>query len=53
MRFKMGKVNWFNKDVKDVEKKLNTDINNGLSTEEVEKRKQEYGLNELKARKKK
>ena len=53
MRFKMEKVNWFNKDVKDVEKKLHTDINNGLTKEEVEKRKQEYGLNELKARKKK
>ena len=49
----MEKVNWFNKDVEDVEKILQTNINSGLTTEEVGKRKEKYGLNELKAKKKK
>ena len=49
----MEKVNWFNKDVEDVEKILQTNINNGLTKEEVEKRREKYGLNELKAKKKK
>ncbi|MBI2449535.1 calcium-translocating P-type ATPase, SERCA-type [Candidatus Pacearchaeota archaeon] len=33
-------------------KELNVDAENGLSNEEVEKRKSQYGLNELKAKKK-
>ena len=49
----MEKVNWFNKDVEDVEKVLQTNINNGLTKEKVEKRREKYGLNELKAKKKK
>lgn len=49
----MDKTNWFNKDVEDVEKNLETNINNGLTTEEVGKRRGKYGLNELKAKKKK
>ena len=49
----MDKTNWFNKDVEDVEKILETNINNGLTTEEVGKRREKYGLNELKAKKKK
>ena len=49
----MDKTNWFNKDVEDVEKNLETNINNGLTTEEVGKRRKKYGLNELKAKKKK
>ena len=49
----MEKVNWFNKDVEDVEKFLQTNINNGLDKDEVEKRREKYGLNELKAKKKK
>lgn len=49
----MDKTNWFNKDVEDVEKILETNINNGLTIEEVGKRREKYGLNELKAKKKK
>ena len=45
--------NWFNKKVEDVEKELNTDISKGLTTEEVQKRQEKYGLNKLKAKKKK
>ena len=37
---------WFNKEVADVEKTLETDLEKGLSKEEVEKRKKQYGLNE-------
>lgn len=49
----MEKNNWFNKKVKDVEKELNTDLEKGLATEEVQKRQEKYGFNELKAKKKK
>ena len=49
----MEKNNWFNKRVEDVEKDLNTDLEKGLTTEEVQKRQEKYGLNELKAKKKK
>ena len=49
----MEKNNWFNKSVEDVEKDLNTDLEKGLTTEEVQKRQEKYGLNELKAKKKK
>ena len=49
----MEKNNWFNKSKEDVEKELKTDVNKGLTSEEVEKRRQTYGLNELKAKKKK
>ena len=45
--------NWFNKEVDDVEKTLETNLENGLSKEEVQKRKQKYGLNELEQKKKK
>ncbi len=45
--------NWFNKGVKDVEKELKTDLKKGLSTDEVKIRQEKYGLNELKAKKKK
>ena len=49
----MEKANWFCKSVKDVEKELETNIDKGLDLQEVEKRKEKYGLNELKAKKKK
>ncbi len=49
----MEKSNWFNKSCEEVEKDLQTDLNKGLSNEEVEKRREKYGLNELKAKKKK
>ena len=43
---------WFNKAVKDVEKELETNITNGLSSSKVEEHKEKYGLNELKEGKK-
>ena len=49
----MKEENWFNKSVKEVEENLETDENNGLSTEEVKKRQEKYGANALKAKKKK
>ena len=49
----MEKANWFNKEVKEVEQELQTDIEKGLSTEQVKKNREKYGLNELKAAKKK
>ncbi len=44
---------WFNKTSNQVEKILNTNMQNGLNSEEVKKRQEEYGLNELKSEKKK
>ena len=49
----MEKNNWFNKTIQEVEKDLSTDLNKGLTTDEVKKRQEKYGLNELKAKKKK
>ena len=49
----MEKNNWFSKSKEEVGEELQTDLNNGLSSEEVEKRREKYGLNELKAKKKK
>ena len=45
--------NWFNKEIKDVENILQTDVEKGLTSEEVTKRREKYGLNELQAAKKK
>ena len=45
--------NWFNKDVKEVEEILSTNVEQGLSDEEAKNRREKYGLNELKAKKKK
>ena len=44
---------WFNKDINTVEKELKTNMQTGLTQEEVKKRIEKYGLNELKAKKKK
>ena len=44
---------WFNLTVKETEKELNTDLEKGLSSEEVVSRREKYGSNELKAKKKK
>ena len=44
---------WFNKSKEEVEKELQTDLTKGLTNEEVQKRREKYGLNELKAKKKK
>ncbi|MBO4292906.1 MAG: cation-translocating P-type ATPase [Clostridia bacterium] len=45
--------NWFNKEIKDVENILQTDVEKGLTSEEVAKRREKYGLNQLEAAKKK
>ena len=47
------KENWFNKSIEQTEKDLETSIENGLNKEQVEKAREKYGLNELKAKKKK
>ena len=49
----MENKSWFNKSVEDVEKELSTNGEKGLTLEEVKKRQEEYGYNELKAAKKK
>ena len=46
-------TNWFNKTVDETISTLKTDVERGLSTEEIKKRQEEHGLNELKAKKKK
>ena len=46
-------MNWFNKDVEEVSKTLNTDLEKGLSEEEAKKRQKENGYNELQEKKKK
>ena len=43
---------WFNKEVKDVEKELETDLKKGLNSSKVEAHKEKYGLNELQEKKK-
>ena len=47
------KENWFNKTVENTMKDLNTNADNGLSEDEAKLRQEKYGLNELKAKKKK
>ena len=44
--------NWFNKEAKDVEAELKTDLENGLSSKQVEENKAKYGENELQEKKK-
>lgn len=46
-------TNWFNKTVEETISILKTNTEKGISAEEVKKKKEEYGLNELKAKKKK
>lgn len=45
--------NWFSKTVEETKKDLNTDFEKGLTDEQVTERRQTYGFNELKAKKKK
>ncbi len=47
------KENWFSKSIEDVKQELETDFENGLSGKQVEEKQEKYGLNELKAKKKK
>ena len=49
----MENKSWFNKTIEEVEEELNTTSDKGLSNEEIEKRREKYGLNELEAKKKK
>ena len=49
----MENKNWFNMSVEETKKELDTDLQNGLSQQDVEKRREKYGLNELKSAKKK
>lgn len=44
---------WYNKDIQAVLKELGVDLNSGLSDTEVESRKEKYGLNKLKVKKRK
>ena len=45
--------NWFNKTVQETEKNLETNIQTGLTQEQINKKLANYGLNELQAQKKK
>ena len=45
--------NWFNKTIEEVSKELGTDIEKGLTQEQINKKLAEFGLNELKAKKNK
>ena len=47
------KENWFNLSYEKVVKKLNSNIDKGLTTEEVEDKREEFGVNELEQHKKK
>lgn len=49
----MKESEWFTKKVEEVEKELDVNSEKGLSLEEVKVRQEKYGLNELKAKKKK
>ena len=44
---------WFNRDINETAKELNTDVKNGLKNSELSSRYEKYGYNELKAKKKK
>jgi len=45
--------NWFNLSIDETTKKLETDLNQGLTSEEVLKRREKYGENKLQEKKKK
>ena len=49
----MKKKNWFNKDVHEVEKELQTNLEKGLTEEQIKQNREKYGFNELQATKKK
>lgn len=46
-------MEYFNKQIKEIEKELKTDINNGLKDEEIKEMQSTYGFNELEKKKKK
>lgn len=45
--------NWFSKSVEEVKNELEADLEKGLTNEQVTKKREKYGTNELKAQKKK
>ncbi len=45
--------NWFNKNVDEIQKELNTNVDEGLNIQQLEENRKKYGFNELKAKKKK
>ena len=49
----MEEKRWFNKKIEEIEKKLNTSKEKGLTEEQVQQKREEKGYNELKATKKK
>ena len=44
---------WYNQKIEEIEQKLETNKEKGITNEEAKKRQEKYGLNELKAKKKK
>ena len=44
--------NWFNKNVDEIQKELNTNVDEGLNIQQLEENRKKYGFNELKAKKK-
>ena len=51
-KVKMEK-NWFSKETSQIAEELKTNISEGLTTSQVEEKRNEFGFNELKAKKKK
>ena len=49
----MREKSWFNKEIKEIEKELQTDLKEGLKDEKISKIREKVGFNELKATKKK
>ena len=47
------KDNWFNKEYKEVENELESNINNGLNSTKIEEKIDKYGYNEIQSKKKK
>ena len=45
--------NWFNQETKNVIEKLNSNLEKGLTEEQVKQAREKYGYNELEAKKKK
>jgi len=45
--------NWYNQEIKSTTEKLNTNLEKGLTEEQVKKAREKYGFNELEAKKKK
>ena len=49
----MNQKSWFMQNIKEVEQNLETNVSKGLTQDQVSKKREEYGYNELKATKKK